>query len=314
MDQVLLFAILGLGVGVLYAGVGIGLVTTYRGSGVINFGHAGFGLWGALVADELRTSGTLVLPWPGPTAHIQLGGPQSVVVAVAIGTLSATVLAALAYLGIFRFLQRRSVVAKILASIGLLTTLSALLENVFGAETRPGAPVLPSSPISLGELSFPADRLWALAVCIVVTALLWAAYRYSVIGIAMRASVQDDVAVTLAKWSPTVLGTVSWATGAAVTALLCSLTAPVAGLNGGAVSLLIVPGLAAMLAARLTSVVGGRCCGGRGSPWRSAVSIRSVGGSALVADVGQRRRHERPAVPRDRGDARLRRPEAAVAR
>ena len=36
MDQVLLFALLGLGTGALIAGIALGVVLTYRGSGIIN--------------------------------------------------------------------------------------------------------------------------------------------------------------------------------------------------------------------------------------------------------------------------------------
>ena len=36
MDQYVLFALLGLGTGALVAGIAVGLVLTYRGSGIIN--------------------------------------------------------------------------------------------------------------------------------------------------------------------------------------------------------------------------------------------------------------------------------------
>ena len=36
MEQILLFAVLGLGQGALIAGIALGVVATYRGSGIIN--------------------------------------------------------------------------------------------------------------------------------------------------------------------------------------------------------------------------------------------------------------------------------------
>jgi branched-chain amino acid transport system permease protein len=36
VDQLVLFTLLGLGTGALIAGIGLGVVLTYRGSGVIN--------------------------------------------------------------------------------------------------------------------------------------------------------------------------------------------------------------------------------------------------------------------------------------
>ena len=62
MDQIIVFAIVGLGVGVVYASIAMGVVITYRGTGVINFAIGAMGAWSAYVFDELRTSGDLVLP------------------------------------------------------------------------------------------------------------------------------------------------------------------------------------------------------------------------------------------------------------
>ena len=51
MDQVILFALLGLGSGALIAGIALGVVLTYRGSGIINLATgavamvAGYSFW-----------------------------------------------------------------------------------------------------------------------------------------------------------------------------------------------------------------------------------------------------------------------------
>ena len=51
MDQVVLYALLGLGTGALIAGIALGVVLTYRGSGIINLATgamamlAGFAFW-----------------------------------------------------------------------------------------------------------------------------------------------------------------------------------------------------------------------------------------------------------------------------
>src|SRR4029453_7654474 len=57
-EQILLFAILGLGSGALIAGIALGVVLTYRGSGIINLATgaiamlAGYSYW-ALKTGEL---------------------------------------------------------------------------------------------------------------------------------------------------------------------------------------------------------------------------------------------------------------------
>jgi branched-subunit amino acid ABC-type transport system permease component len=49
MTRFLEFAVLGLGLGAVYALLGQGLVMIYRGSGVVNFAQAGFAVAGAYV-------------------------------------------------------------------------------------------------------------------------------------------------------------------------------------------------------------------------------------------------------------------------
>ena len=44
MEQVLLFILLGLGSGALIAGIAVGVVVTYRGSGIINLAIGGYAM------------------------------------------------------------------------------------------------------------------------------------------------------------------------------------------------------------------------------------------------------------------------------
>ncbi|MGZ4250383.1 MAG: ABC transporter permease subunit [Solirubrobacteraceae bacterium] len=59
MQQILLFSLLGLGSGALIAGIALGVVLTYRGSGIINLAtggvamFAGYAFW-ALTTDLLH--------------------------------------------------------------------------------------------------------------------------------------------------------------------------------------------------------------------------------------------------------------------
>ena len=75
MDQVLLFALLGLGSGALIAGIALGVVLTYRGSGIINLAVgavamvAGYAFWSlrtGFFGPELATAPTDRLMMPEP--------------------------------------------------------------------------------------------------------------------------------------------------------------------------------------------------------------------------------------------------------
>lgn len=260
MDQYLLFALLGAGTGAVFAGLGMGLVTVYKGSGVVNFAHASLGLWGAFVFDELRKSGDLVLPVVGVPAAIPVGTPP-LAVAAAVGVLSSALLGALTYWAVFRPLRHSPVVAKIMASIGVLTLLQAIIVRRFGKEARLVEPVFPADAVPFAGLAFPEDRLWLAGAVVLVAAALSAFFRLTLVGLATRASVEDEVALSLARWSPVRLATLNWALGAGVTSLFLVLASPITGLSPASIGLLVVPGLAALLVARLSSVAAAAAAG-----------------------------------------------------
>src|SRR3954463_15947864 len=57
MTDLFRFALLGLGTGGIYALLGLGLVVIYRGSGVINFAQSGFALVGAYLTYRFQVEG-----------------------------------------------------------------------------------------------------------------------------------------------------------------------------------------------------------------------------------------------------------------
>ncbi|MDH6522923.1 ABC-type branched-subunit amino acid transport system ATPase component/ABC-type branched-subunit amino acid transport system permease subunit [Streptomyces sp. SAI-135] len=254
MDQYLLFALLGMGAGAVFAGLGMGLVTVYKGSGVVNFAQASLGLWGAFVFDELRKTGDLVLPVLVIPGRVHLGTSTPLPVAVAVGLLSSAALGALVHVLVFRPLRNAPALSKIMASVGILTLLQSLLVRRFGSGSRVVDSVLGSDSLRFAGVELPLDRLWLLGITVVVSCALVAYYRWSMAGLATRAGVEDEVALLLARWSPNRLASLNWALGSGVTSLFLLLASPITGLNPASIGTLVVPGLAALLVARLSSV------------------------------------------------------------
>lgn len=257
MYTYLVFTVLGLGAGAVYAGLGMGLVSVYKCSGVINFAQASLGLWGAFTFDELHRTGRLVLP----VGTIDLGAPLPVTAAVAIGVLSSAVLGGLVYLVVFRPLGRATLLAQIMGSIGVFMLVQTLLVRRFGNDARQVDPILPSKPISVGTVGFPVDRLWLAGLTLLIAGLVAAFYRYTLLGLATRAGAEDEDALRLSRWSPPHLAIVNWVMGSAITALLLTLASPITSLNPASIGMLIVPGLAAMLVGRLSSVLAAALAG-----------------------------------------------------
>ena len=68
MNEVIRFALLGLGVGALYALASQGLIVIYRGTGVLNFSLGATAIAGVFMQWELQNEARLAVPgcrrWP----------------------------------------------------------------------------------------------------------------------------------------------------------------------------------------------------------------------------------------------------------
>src|SRR3954453_22985479 len=104
MDVVLLFALLGLGTGALISGIALGVVLTYRGSGIVNLAT------GAVAMVAGYTFWSLDTGFFGPNVGIAASFAIALVVALVVGVLTE-VLA-------FRPLRSSSPLAKLVASLG----------------------------------------------------------------------------------------------------------------------------------------------------------------------------------------------------
>jgi len=245
-----LFLVVGLGAGAAYAAVAMGLVTAYRGSGVINIAQGAMAMWPAYVFDELRRRGDLVLP----VGRIHLGGPVGTWPALIVGVVTAAVLGLLVHVLVFRPLRRAPALARVVASVGLAIALQALVGLRFGPDQREAPHVLPSGVVHLLGMRFSADRIWLSVVALAVAALLWAFGRWTRTGLATAAAAEDEQVAQVLGYSPERLGALTWVLASTVGGLVAILVASTLGLDPITWTLLVVPALACALVGRLGSV------------------------------------------------------------
>jgi branched-chain amino acid transport system permease protein len=257
MTDHLLFLIVGLGAGAAYAALAMALVTTYRGTGVINIAQGAMAMWAAFVYDELRRQGDLVLP----VGRIDLGGGLQVWPALLTGVAVAAALGLILHVAVFRPLRSAPPLAKVVASVGVAITLQALVVLRFGTGRRAVPPALPDDPVRLGSLSFSEDRIWFAGVVAIIALLLWAYGRSTRSGLATRAAAESERGAILLGWSPDRLAAVTWVLAAVVGGAVAMVVAPSVGLDPVSWTLMVVPGLACALVGRLTSV-GVACAAG----------------------------------------------------
>jgi branched-chain amino acid transport system permease protein len=250
MSQHLLFVVVGLGAGAAFAGVAMALVVTYRGTGVINIAQGAMAMWSAFVFDELRRSGTLVLP----VGRISLGDEVSSGPALLVSVGVAMLIALVVHLAVFRPLRSAPALARVVASVGVTIVLQALVLLQFGTERRAVPATLPHSSINIGSFRFAEDRIWLTVVVLMLALGLWASGKFTRTGLATRAAAQDEKGAVLLGYAPDRLAAVTWVMAAAVGGVVAVLVAPTVGLEPTFWTLLVVPALACALVGRMTSV------------------------------------------------------------
>src|SRR5262249_33875047 len=121
------FLLLGLGAGAVYAALGLNLVITYRSSRGVNFATGAMATYSAYVYANLRNGGGYFVPIPGLPPLIDLGGPMAFWPALAITLVTSALLGLVIYLAVFRPLRNALPLAKVVASLGVMIILQALI-------------------------------------------------------------------------------------------------------------------------------------------------------------------------------------------
>ncbi|WGY00384.1 ATP-binding cassette domain-containing protein [Nocardioides sp. QY071] len=253
MTEYVLFLVLGLSVGAVYAALTLGVVVTYQGAGVINFAVAAMATVPLYVFDDL-TRGKLTLPIPWMPSF-ELDQPPATWVCVVVALMVAAVIGALVELCVSRPLRHAPVLAKVVAAIGVMLTLQAAVGLTYGTDARVRTPLLPTGVVDIGGASVPTDRIWLIALVAVLGIGLATWSRFSRTGLSIQAAAENERAAAFARLSTANLGMLTWVLASVVTALVMIMAGPATGvLTPDILSLLVVPALAAALIARLRSL------------------------------------------------------------
>ncbi|MFN8037469.1 MAG: ATP-binding cassette domain-containing protein [Acidimicrobiia bacterium] len=225
------FAVLGLGAGAVYALAAQGIVLVYRGSGVLNFAHGAIGMVGAFVFYNQREGGTPT--WLAWVMALGLGA--------AIGVAF--------HLGVMRPMRRAPALARLIATLGLLTVLLGFGEARWGETPKLVQKLLPTADTVTfwDDVVLGKDRLVILLIGAALTTVLMAVYRFTRFGLATTAVAENRQATAAQGISPDVVASVNWAAGGMLAVLAGILIVNITSLKVFDLTLLVVPALAAAL-------------------------------------------------------------------
>lgn len=269
----------GLSFGSVYALLAVGLVLAYKTSGIFNLAYGAQ----AFVSGAIYYDTRVRHHWPIPVAFIL----AVLVVAPLLGILLDRVL--------FRHLRTAPPVAKLVTVLGLLVAMPQILKLWFGQNPAYGTQgIVPHGDHSynpFGTVFVTRDDLATIAVTFVAFVGLVLLFRYTALGLRMRAVVESPRMTELAGVDADRVSTFSWALCSILAGLAGVLLAPlfaaVAELN---YTTLVVVAMSAAVLAALTSIpvafIGGLGLGVLGEVVNAYLPTNSVLASNL-----------RPALP-----------------
>ncbi|MFI9562899.1 ABC transporter permease subunit [Streptomyces rishiriensis] len=236
MDDILRFALLGLGLGALYALTAHGIVLVYRGSGVLNLAHGAIGMAGAYVQWELA-SHYGVPYWP----------------ATACAVLASAALGVLTHVLVLRPLRRASTLARLVGTLAVFIVLTAIAVKRYGDSLQLVPGRLPTRLLTIAGATLSEDRVWLLGIAVVVTVALHLLYKHTLFGLGTTAVAENEAVAASLGWSPDVIAAGNWALGSALAGLTGILIVPVIGLSVTGLTTLLLSALAAALVGRFSS-------------------------------------------------------------
>lgn len=193
MTFFLQLVVTGLTLGMVYALVAIGFVIILKCSNAFNIAQGHFVLIGGYL---------------GYTFLVQFGLPiwASLILAIAVAIALGLVIERLT----IRPLVGQSELAMIMMTIALSVILEGLVTLIWGGEYKTYHKVMPTLTMKVGAISVPPESLIGLIVSVVAVVLLMVLFRYTKIGLAMRATAEDLQVVQSVGIKATTVYAVSW--------------------------------------------------------------------------------------------------------
>ena len=238
MDTFLQQVVSGLATGGIYASLALALVMIYQATDVVNYAQGEMAMFSTYLAWSMLNHG--VPYWVAFFATV-----------------------ALAFLGgllihriVIRPVQNAPVLTIVIVCIGLLTIFNSIAGWIYSYIIQPFPSPFPKEPIKLGRIVFGPHDLGAIGVTLVMLLLIWVFFRFTTLGLAMRAAAQNPASSRLCGIRVSWMLALGWGLAALVGAVAGMMVAPVIFLEPNMMGGILIYAFASATLGGFTSPVG----------------------------------------------------------
>ncbi|HVW44952.1 MAG TPA: branched-chain amino acid ABC transporter permease [Amycolatopsis sp.] len=230
----------GLSGGAVYAALALAIVLVFRSTGTLNLAQGEMAMFTCFLAWKLSTG----LGWPVVPA---------IVVAMAAGFAGGALIERVVVRPVE---DRPDHLPIIIVTLGLMLAINALAGGLFTVDIVRLPDVFPAGALQLGGVHLAYSTIGLLAVLLVVSALIWALFQRTRIGLHMRASVDSPESARLVGIRRSHMLMLGWGIAGALGALAAVLVAPQTFVHTGMLQGVLLYAFAAATLGGFTSVLG----------------------------------------------------------
>ena len=242
MDVLLHQILSGLATGGIYASVALALVMIYQATHLVNFAQGELAMFATYIAWSLVQAGV-----PYWAAFF-----LTVAIAFALGVVIERVLV--------QPVENAPILSVVIVFIALLVILNSLAGWIFTYTIKPFPSPFPSAPL-FGNTYVTSHELGSIGVTLVVLALIFVFFRFTPLGLAMRAAAQNPVSSRLVGIRVGWMLALGWGLAAAIGAVAGIMVAPTVFLEPNMMAGILLYAFAAALLGGIDSP-GGAVLGG----------------------------------------------------
>jgi branched-chain amino acid transport system permease protein len=228
----------GLATGAIYASLALALVLIYRATDVVNFAQGEMATFTTYVAWMLMQHG--VPYWPAFVLTLLIAFTAGVAVERVV----------------IRPVENRSEIAIVIVTIGMLIAINGLTGWIWGSEVKSFDSPFPNRTVDVAGVSISLQDVGTFAVCLATVVVLWLFFRFTTLGLALRAAAVNPGASRLLGVRVGWMLAIGWGLAAVLGAVAGMMAAPTTFLDPNMMLVILIYAFAAAVLGGIDNPVG----------------------------------------------------------